>query len=70
MENKNTFNIDIKILELWYNRITETEVKIKNATNLFLIKQEIEGIFKQYNENQKTLTGKSNISENNIEITD
>ena len=54
MENNETMlSIDIRVLQLWHNKLCSVEVKIINAANLMAVIQDIERILISQNNKEK-----------------
>jgi len=54
MENNEIMlNIDIKVLQLWHNKLCSVEIKIINAANLMAVIQDIERILISQNNKEK-----------------
>lgn len=54
MENNETMlSIDIRVLQMWHNKLCSVEVKIINAANLMAVIQDIEQILIGQNNKEK-----------------
>ena len=54
-KNMNTVKLDVRILEMWRQRLSITEVRVANAVNLLSVIQDIEAVLAQsQQQNQDT----------------
>ena len=54
-KNMNTVKLDVRILEMWRQRLSITEVRAANAVNLLSVIQDIEAVLAQsQQQNQDT----------------